>query len=116
MSTEQKSVGDERRKLTAEEIGKLQVKTNEIVKRIEKGVISYENALEVMQSVIIEGRSASHLDVVSGKALITYPEFLIDCDAQPFIPEGCKIYEHRKSGQIQFDSKKISLYRSIDCP
>jgi len=50
------SVKDEKRKLTAEELGKLQVKTNEIAKRIEKGSISYNEVLVEMQN-IIEGKT-----------------------------------------------------------
>lgn len=69
MATEN-SVRDEKRKLTAEELGRLQVKTNEIVNRIEKGAISYGDALEVMQKIIIENKSAEHLDVVSGMSSI----------------------------------------------
>ncbi len=55
MGTE-KSVGDEKRKLTAEEIGGLQKKTNEIVKRIENRSIFFEDAINGMQD-IIEGKS-----------------------------------------------------------
>lgn len=55
METEN-SVGDEKRKLTAEEIGRLQVKTNEIVKRLERGSILLEDAITGMQE-IIEGKS-----------------------------------------------------------
>ncbi|MFZ2310509.1 MAG: hypothetical protein WAW11_03110 [Patescibacteria group bacterium] len=37
-------------------------------------------------------------DLVYGKAVITYPEHLIDCDAAPFIPEGFTLVEHKKIG------------------
>jgi len=36
----------------------------------------------------------------------------IDCDADPFIPSGASVDEHCKIGQIQWDSKRISLYSS----
>ena len=39
-------------------------------------------------------------------------ENLIDCDADPFIPDGWKIEEHKKSGLLKFDPLKISLYQS----
>lgn len=55
MGTEN-SVGDEKRKLTAEELGRLQKKTNEIVKRIEGQSILFEDAISGMQD-IIEGKS-----------------------------------------------------------
>ena len=51
-------------------------------------------------------------DVLSGKALITYPGHLIDCDANPFIPKGLSVEEHKKGGFFKFDLAKISLYLS----
>ena len=51
-------------------------------------------------------------DILSGKALITYPENIIDCDAQPFIPDGWKVEEHKKGGQLKFDPAKFFLYLS----
>lgn len=57
-----KTVVDEKQKITDEQIGKIQKKTNEIVRRINEGTISYDDALEVMQIIIIEGRSAMYLN------------------------------------------------------
>ncbi|MCX6789095.1 MAG: hypothetical protein NTZ42_00580 [Candidatus Gribaldobacteria bacterium] len=37
---------------------------------------------------------------------------LIDCDADPFLPEGWKIEEHRKGGQLEWDPAKVQLYLS----
>jgi hypothetical protein len=39
---------------------------------------------------------------------------IVDCDTNPFIPEGWKIEEHQKSGPLTWDSAKqaIALYRS----
>jgi hypothetical protein len=111
MATED-SVKDEKRKLTAEELGKLQKKTNEIVKRVEEGVISYEDALEVMQKIIIEGKSGQHLCVSDGKASITYLKHIIDCEEKPFTPEGWKVEVHLKRGFIEFNPENVSLYLS----
>lgn len=67
MSKTENSVKDEKRKLTAEELGRLQVKTNEIAKRIERGTISYDDALAGMQEVI-EGKSKRlSLDLIPQK-------------------------------------------------
>lgn len=67
MNTTEDSVKDEKRKLTAEELGRLQVKTNEIAKRIERGAISYDDALAGMQDVI-EGKSKRlRLDLIPQK-------------------------------------------------
>ncbi len=34
----------------------------------------------------------------------------IDCDAQPFVPDGWSVEEHRKGGLLEFDPAKIELY------
>ncbi|MFH0950907.1 MAG: hypothetical protein V1765_00325 [bacterium] len=52
-------------------------------------------------------------DVLYNKAEITYPEHLIDTDADPFLPEGWQaVEEHQKSGMLKWDSSKFSLYLS----
>ena len=40
--------------------------------------------------------------------------YLIDCDADPFIPSDWSVDEHQKGGQIQFDSSKIELWLAKD--
>ncbi|MBI4135437.1 hypothetical protein HY477_01755 [Candidatus Uhrbacteria bacterium] len=35
---------------------------------------------------------------------------IIDCDAAPFVPQGFRIKEHRKGGQIEFDPAKVVFY------
>ncbi len=35
---------------------------------------------------------------------------IIDCDADPFIPEGWSVVEHHKGGQVEFDSSKIVFH------
>lgn len=52
------------------------------------------------------------LQVMQGLAEITYPEHLIDCDADPFIPDGWTIEEHKKGGMFKFNPNAISLYLS----
>lgn len=37
---------------------------------------------------------------------------IIDCDASPFTPEGWKVEEHRKNGQLEWDPKKVVLHLS----
>lgn len=51
-------------------------------------------------------------DVIRGKAEITYPQHLIDCDADPYIPSGWIVESHAKGGQLMFDRTKIKLYLS----
>lgn len=39
-------------------------------------------------------------------------QHIIDCDADPSVPGGCKVVEHQKGGQLKFDATQISLYLS----
>jgi len=52
------------------------------------------------------------LKVIKGQSEIKIIERLIDCDANPFIPEGWTVEEHKKGGLYKFDPSKISLYLS----
>jgi len=51
-------------------------------------------------------------DVLDNKAVISYPDHLIDCSAAPFIPPGWSIEEHQPGGLWKWDPAKISLYLS----
>lgn len=51
-------------------------------------------------------------NILLGHAEIKTVEHLIDCDADPFVPSGWRVEEHRKGGQIKFDLAKIELYLS----
>jgi hypothetical protein len=55
MKTTGKTVGDERPKITDEEIGKIQRKTNELVRRVSEGTITFDDVITGMQD-IIEGK------------------------------------------------------------
>jgi hypothetical protein len=35
---------------------------------------------------------------------------VIDCDADPFVPEGWKVEEHKQGGQLTFDPSQIEFY------
>jgi hypothetical protein len=69
--------------------------TNEEVKKLSEGDI-----LAQVRKVIL------------GHAEIKHIEHLIDCDAEPFVPNGWKVIEHKKGGQFKFDPKKIKLHLS----
>jgi hypothetical protein len=47
-----------------------------------------------------------------GHAVLTVPECVIDCDADPFLPDGWKVEEHQKSGQWKFDPKGVEFFLS----
>lgn len=44
--------------------------------------------------------------------IATLPQHLINCDADPFIPNGFTVESHKKRGQLAFDSTKIKLHLS----
>jgi hypothetical protein len=44
------------------------------------------------------------------KVILT--KHVIDCDAYPFLPDGWKVEEHQKSGQLEWDPAKVALYLS----
>jgi len=35
---------------------------------------------------------------------------IIDCDADPFLPQGWKVESHKKMGQFEWDATKVALY------
>src|SRR3989344_6007829 len=37
---------------------------------------------------------------------------IIDCDADPFVPDGWKVEEHKKGGQIDFDPAQVLFHLS----
>ena len=51
-------------------------------------------------------------DVLLGRFDIRPAEHVIDCDADPFMPEGWKVDEHKKSGKVKWTKELIQLYRS----
>ncbi len=62
---------------------------------------------------LCEGDLAARLlPVVKGLADVVVVKHIIDCDADPFVPEGFTLKEHRKGGQIVWDPTKFQLYLS----
>lgn len=51
-------------------------------------------------------------NVLLGRAKIVMVEHVIDCDADPYIPDGWKVEEHIKGGQFTWDSRKVELFLS----
>lgn len=50
--------------------------------------------------------------IVSGSVVSSFDNHLINCDTDPFCPDGWTVEEHRKGGQLNFDSAKIRLHLS----
>jgi len=45
-----------------------------------------------------------------GQAEIVVLEHIIDCDADPFVPDGCLVEEHKRGGMVKFDPANLELY------
>lgn len=41
---------------------------------------------------------------------VTEPRLIIDCDADPFLPAGWRVEEHRQGGQLEWTKSLINLY------
>ncbi|OGZ19467.1 MAG: hypothetical protein A2626_02170 [Candidatus Nealsonbacteria bacterium RIFCSPHIGHO2_01_FULL_38_55] len=50
--------------------------------------------------------------VLTGCSKIVVVQYIIDCDADPFVPSGFTLMSHRKGGQIVWDPTKFQLYLS----
>ncbi|MDP3725924.1 MAG: hypothetical protein Q8R36_01870 [bacterium] len=62
-----------------------------------------------------EGDRLTHIrEYLLGQAVITAPEHLINCDADPFVPNGWSVEEHQKGGQFEWnrDVQKDALWLS----
>ena len=70
---------------------------HELFGRFKNGSLDPQTVLNGLQR-LLEGDSGQYV--------------IIDCDSDPFIPDGWTVEEHRKGGQFQWDSAKVSLYLS----
>lgn len=50
--------------------------------------------------------------LLSGQAVVNIIKHVIDLDADPFIPDGWKVEEHKKGGQFEWDPAKVRLFLS----
>lgn len=64
--------------------------------------------LHVLQNI----RKDDLLGLVAGTHEIKMIEHCINCDAEPFIPDGWRVEEHQKMSNIKFDPSKIDFYLS----
>ncbi|MEK7602339.1 MAG: hypothetical protein AAB472_02545 [Patescibacteria group bacterium] len=60
---------------------------------------------------LCEGSTLSQLRKVRlGHASIEVIAHVIDCDADPFVPDGWSVEEHQKSGSFEWDASKVELW------
>lgn len=52
--------------------------------------------------------------VVMGLARIVVVKHIINCDADPFLPENWKAESHKRGGQLEWDPAKVRLHLSPD--
>lgn len=81
---------------------------NQLGDALEKAGFSTEDVTKLKQFGNLKGFK----DVLNGKAEISYPVYFIDCDANPFIPAGWSVEEHKKCGLCKFASAETFLYLS----
>lgn len=55
---------------------------------------------------------AQILPVIRGLGEVTITKHIIDCDADPIVPDGWEVVEHQEGGQFEWDSAKVALYLS----
>lgn len=49
---------------------------------------------------------------LSGNAEVVVKNHVINCDADPYLPDGWKVEEHQKGGQFTWDASKVNLFLS----
>jgi hypothetical protein len=81
---------------------------NQLGDALENAGFSTEDVTKLKQFSNLKGLR----DVLNGKAEISYPEHLIDCDSTPFVPSSWSVEEHKKGGMFKFNPEKVSLYLS----
>ncbi len=81
---------------------------NQLGDALENAGFSTEDVTKLKQFSNLKG----FRDVLNGKAEISYPEHLIDCDSAPFVLNDLTVEEHKKGGFFKFDPAKIFLYLS----
>ncbi len=83
---------------------------NQLGDALENAGFSVEDVTKLKQFKNLKGFK----DVLRGMAGISYPKHIIDCDADPFIPNDWSAEEHKKGGLLKFNPAKISLFLSKD--
>lgn len=51
---------------------------------------------------------------LSGQTEVVAKVHIIDCDAEPFVPQGWSVEEHQKAGQFEWSPERVQLYLSAN--
>jgi len=92
--------------LTGDQLRAAMRKLGDLMRQFGQGEYPHDPALALAAlQAIDEGR-------FGGQAQIVVSKHLIDCDVNPFVPDGWKVEQHRKAGQLEWNPERISLYLS----
>ena len=99
-------------KLTDEQLGKLQRKFNEVIKRINEQALDYEETSKVLQLIVVEGRTSDFLKVIRGTHEVLPIKNAIDLEAAPYVPPCYILHDHIGCGPAVWiwDPKKLILW------
>lgn len=62
---------------------------------------------------LCEGNTLADIrNVLLGKAEVNMLEYVIDLNADPFIPEGWSVVQHQRGGSFKWNPKAVKLYLS----
>ena len=53
---------------------------------------------------------AQILPVLRGLGEVIITKYIVDLDADPFVPSDWKVVEHTRGGKLEFDPRKVQLY------
>ena len=79
----------------------------EIVKAMVDEVLNLGGSDDDLRRILTEPKLRKKI-----AELIVKIKHIIDLDADPFLPEGWQVEEHKKGGQLEWDPTKVKLYLS----
>ncbi len=95
-----------------EALGKLARQQHDWFRRVREGSLDLEKvvaAYQIMQD-FADGKFPDLPGLVCGTHCIQPIEYFIDCDADPFLPDGWKVEEHQKGGIFKWTESLIGLH------
>ncbi len=93
-------------KLTDEQIGKLDRRKYELIRRINEKTIDYDETSELLQALVEGKHNKSFINVLRGTHKIVAIEQKVDCSGDPRAPEGWQVEKHDRSTKVVFLEKR----------
>ncbi len=88
-----------KKRVTDEQYAALRRRTDDLIRRVDQCTVPYDPTMKSLQ------------DFIEGKPLVVGDCF-INCNANPYTPNGWRVIEHVKSGMFQWNRDNVSLYLS----